>query len=1178
MNLIKSIILLVFLSIGTIVPAQAVHLVTNELDNGPGSLRYLISLAEQGDTIHFDNSVKNVALTSGQIQIDKSVSIVGNSGNIKITRDTTSRFRIFDIGVSGAGIKVIIRNLDIMNGITDIGDSETGGGIRINSQYDSVFLIGCNIRQNQTGSPESLSFYVGTGNGGGIMNNGFLSMDDCRVADNLTGTPFFGGNTGAGGGIFNAGRLILTDCSIEFNTTGLGCFWAEESGAIGGTGGNGGGIANTGSLLIISSNIADNLTGAGGTADAQHASAIGGNGGAGGGIFNLGTMELLNDRISGNKTGNGGNANGWHEFSFGGDGGKGGGCYNTGTCRMVNCFIQENESGEGELTSNESGNGGNGGGFYNNHITKIINCLFSANKTGNNPAGSQSGYPGNGAGIFNSTPSVSLDIINSTISGNTIPLSCHSGQGGGLFNESNYSHIQNSIFYNNSVNQTIPSDIKGLFISRYSLIGTVEGSFQHDTTCIYYTDPLFISYPYDFRLQSGSPAINAANPDTANLGLPLTDIGLRPRIVRDTLDIGAYERQIAENDNIYLQPEHITFPTIEVGSFASGNMNLIITGEHPAIIDSITSSDDFRLQIPGQTSWSTRLCNLNLPPGAHPVNIRFQPFHSGSYEYYIQLYYHDDSVSKTTGIYVSGAAEYCNALSGDILQDTTWQDCITLVGNVKVKKSFTLHIAPGTKVKAAGPYEIQVDGMILASGTASQPIEFSGISLNDTLNISWNGIHLRKPTNELYSTYSFLDYCTIRDVNKQTGSGAIYLEYNHLPGLIDISNCQFENNRTTSPLTGGAAIFKHDGEKCNLSITNTIFRNNSAILGGGAYFSDAEGTDNVTTITNSLFNHNSCASGNAGSALAGAYSDKLTNCTFFGNPYPSITGNNVIIQNCLFWPSEVNSTNLVNAQVSYSNIGMGYPDFADTSQYDYHLLPASYAIDAGNPATITVSADLDGNPRISGPIIDLGCFEYQRVYQQLIEVLPESLDLYTTLNKEVFLFNMVIRNKGIEPLTIDSICLPAGFWLNDSHDGWANPLKGLIIGPNSLSMPVVRFLPDKDTVYSGYITFYSNSQIDSILSISVHGHVSPSGISDQEATGNDFTISPNPTTGFVSFCRLTNVKQLEIADMKGIVQLAIPLWKPKETATVDLRKLNKGMYLVKLIFDDKIVTRKLILQ
>jgi hypothetical protein len=86
---------------------------TNGNDSGPGSLRRAIIFASPGDTINFAPSVTAVNLTSGELVIDKNLTITGPDANrLAVQRSTTApEFRIFHIksscvtaGISGLTI------------------------------------------------------------------------------------------------------------------------------------------------------------------------------------------------------------------------------------------------------------------------------------------------------------------------------------------------------------------------------------------------------------------------------------------------------------------------------------------------------------------------------------------------------------------------------------------------------------------------------------------------------------------------------------------------------------------------------------------------------------------------------------------------------------------------------------------------------------------------------------------------------------------------------------------------------------------------------------------------------------------------------------------------------------------------------------------------------------------
>jgi CSLREA domain-containing protein len=193
------------------------------------------------------------------------------------------------------------------------------------------------------------------------------------------GTPTGGAGAG-GGGISNDGTLTLQSAVVTDNETGTGGQGAMgdpvgiQSGASGGPGGDGGGIASSGPLTIIDSQIARNAAGAGGAGGNPAPPAgmgvpgnggPGGSGGAGGGISSsAGAVTIQNSEVSGNDAGAGGNgANGaFSGGSFppggsgqGGAGGRGGGVHIAGGAGPL-------EWRGGKLAGNDAGSGGNGGG------------------------------------------------------------------------------------------------------------------------------------------------------------------------------------------------------------------------------------------------------------------------------------------------------------------------------------------------------------------------------------------------------------------------------------------------------------------------------------------------------------------------------------------------------------------------------------------------------------------------------------------------------------------------------------------------------------------------------------------------------------------------------------------------------------------------------------------------
>src|SRR6266446_1662861 len=94
--------------------------VTDTADNGPGTLREALASAANGDTIDATGVSGSILLTSGELLVANSVTILGpGPANLAVNGNAASR--VFHIG---SGTVVTIAGLTITNGRAD-----SGGGI-----------------------------------------------------------------------------------------------------------------------------------------------------------------------------------------------------------------------------------------------------------------------------------------------------------------------------------------------------------------------------------------------------------------------------------------------------------------------------------------------------------------------------------------------------------------------------------------------------------------------------------------------------------------------------------------------------------------------------------------------------------------------------------------------------------------------------------------------------------------------------------------------------------------------------------------------------------------------------------------------------------------------------------------------------------------------------------------
>jgi hypothetical protein len=198
---------------GRYLPSTLTVLNTN--DSGPGSLRAEIAAAQSGDTILVDPSLngQQIALTSGQLVIDRSLDIEGPGPGATFTRAPFTVFgtgtdRVFDI-LSGA--TVTFSGLAIGPGVaTQGGDIYNAGSLK---------LTGCVVGSGfATGSAASPGMGGGIDNAAGAtltVSQSFIGENAAVFAEviNPDGTESFQGANELGGGIYEAGGLVRIDNS-----------------------------------------------------------------------------------------------------------------------------------------------------------------------------------------------------------------------------------------------------------------------------------------------------------------------------------------------------------------------------------------------------------------------------------------------------------------------------------------------------------------------------------------------------------------------------------------------------------------------------------------------------------------------------------------------------------------------------------------------------------------------------------------------------------------------------------------------------------------------------------------------------------------------------------------------------------------------------------------------------
>lgn len=545
--------------------------VTNSNDSGAGSLRAAIASAASGDSIIFSSSLANqtITLTSGQIIVDKNLTINGAGFTISVSGNNTSRI----FYVSGSNISLSITNLTLKNGqaSTVNGSTYTSGGSIYLSDNCNLNLTNSNFTNNHADRGGAISIHSncvvninggiyslntctgsdatnGDSDGGGVF---YIEENSTLIAENST----FSNNSVTNPGAFRCGGAVVTSrgSNLTFNV----CTFSSNSVAAPGYGGamivRGWGTTCH-YLYLNDCDFSNNQAGVCGGAIYNFISSVlvanrctftsntaGESGGAvfiDSGLQDFYDCSFINNKSLGTVGGNGGGAIYYWRVDIGGF-----------TCRgpltVERCLFEGNE------TSYEGGSI-----LATNTALNDTNEMYISNSTffGNKASFSAGGI---------AAARVKVEVTNCTFSENfcsnpSISNTLKKNSGTGLvFN------VKNSIFYNNygaSNKDWNPYVTNAGNNISYGCTTCPTGS----TVVNPLLSPLANNggYTKTMALQAGSPAINAGS------GCPTTDQRGATRV--GVCDIGAYEfgGVLSIEDVVTESNEVLVYPNPSNGIFS----------------------------------------------------------------------------------------------------------------------------------------------------------------------------------------------------------------------------------------------------------------------------------------------------------------------------------------------------------------------------------------------------------------------------------------------------------------------------------------------------------------------------------------------------------------------------------------------------------------------------------
>ena len=302
-----------------------------------------------------------------------------------------------------------------------------------------------------------------------------------------------------------------------------------------------------------------------------------------------------------------------------------------------------------------------------------------------------------------------------------------------------------------------------------------------------------------------------------------------------------------------------------------------------------------------------------------------------------------------------------------------------------------------------------------------------------------------------------------------------------------LSNCIVKVNQ--ADIVGGGAV--------SSTLTNCMLVSNSAgFWGGGTYDCILY---RCTLIGNSANGGggagggtlNDCVlRGNVAASIGGAGSGDnvpgtLNNCTLVGNSAGSEAGGayNLTLKNCIVYH------NLAPSNPDYTGTNLNYcctpilppagignitstPLFVNETQGNLRLQSNSPCINAGFNGFVNSATDEDGNPRISGPAVDIGAYEFQlsnlspfRLWLQSFGLATDGSADYTDPDRDgmnnwqEWICGTIPTNNFSVLRMVSAVALPSGVrisWQSVSNRTYfvqrstdvASPFSFLMIGNN----------------------------------------------------------------------------------------------------------------------------------
>jgi hypothetical protein len=199
----------------------------------------------------------------------------------------------------------------------------------------------------------------------------------------------------------------------------------------------------------------------------------------------------------------------------------------------------------------------------------------------------------------------------------------------------------------------------------------------------------------------------------------------------------------------------------------------------------------------------------------------------------------------------------------------------------------------------------------------------------------------------------------------------------YLTSEATVTNCVIEGN---AGIEGGGCYSLLGGTIISCVIKNNIGSDYSGVDGGAVYNSliTGNGGTNYGSAVNGSTLYNCTIAGNASRILGAAQGCTLVNSIIYYNTNGAFADAYACrFTNCCA------TAKSIDILIPPNNNITNPPAFVNPSAGNYHLQIGSPGIDGGNNSYVTTGIDLDGNPRIVGAAVDMGCYENQNTNEVL---------------------------------------------------------------------------------------------------------------------------------------------------------------------------------------------------